>query len=292
MQISLPGTMDEGNLQPGLGMLTKLPLEIRLMIWQQFVPRTESSYGDLDRASFYPCSTPSPSSIGSLSILRASKQLHQEITEEIHRHTRDQTLTVCLSHQHHDFYLHRESGIHTMFYVTVGDTCRLRDLDCTDFSKYKSINLNIKQPMNLTWVLFRPDSEDETAFDNLKIHVHGFIQFIRAWHLRRIKRSLPSCPVINVRVNPCPEEDYRGNRWWYHLENFMKLFKPPRSIKNGPIASGVEFKSRCRQHWPTDLEDKVHDWALEYNYHGADTFWADAEERFGTFWLTNESIDP
>ncbi|KAL8941498.1 MAG: hypothetical protein Q9211_001803 [Gyalolechia sp. 1 TL-2023] len=136
--------------QPGLGTLSKLPLEIRKAIWEYFTP--EHVHTDGIRGSYPangPCCTSeytppfSPGTRFTLAILRASKDLHDEINQELYR---NRVLTVCMNDQDH-WHQNIDSRFMMTFtncWITTDEICCPGILEHLDFSRFGALRLNVR----------------------------------------------------------------------------------------------------------------------------------------------------
>ncbi|KAI4193297.1 MAG: hypothetical protein LQ346_003953 [Caloplaca aetnensis] len=205
---------DTKPYQPGLGDFNKLPLELRRKIWKHFVPREGETNGirGICQPS-RPCHTgdhgpmheppPPPTPVnrrGDLAILRASRDLHNEITTELYL---NRVLTVCFSDQDHfegcwKTYEHATPCGRSHFWTTMGGVCYWSDLDEIDFSRFSSVRLNIR---------FRSEGDAE----ELAVYLHGeidhFTKLVQRWRTRKSGNSA-ECPSlkIGITIDICPQD--------------------------------------------------------------------------------------
>lgn len=135
------------NHQPGFGTLSRLSVEIRLMIRQQRMPEAGSGDGNRGPQALRSFCTVAERQTyqmdypANLSILRASRYLYLEVMEELYR---NRVLTICFNSEIHDRWDNPLSQ--AMLYIKIGGVCRSRDFQHTDFSKFSSLKLDIRFP--------------------------------------------------------------------------------------------------------------------------------------------------
>lgn len=254
--------------QPGLGNLDKLPLELRQEIWKYFVPREGEPNGirnvcqpsrPYHTGQYSPAyEPPSPPPLinrrGDLAVLRASRNLHEEITNEIYL---NRVLTICFSDQDHfegcwQAYQHSETtGCgRSHFWTTMGGVCYWTELAEVDFSRFSSMRLNIR---------FRSEGDGE----ELAVYLHGeidhFVQLTRQWQTRKsgnAARPLPSLK-IDVTVDICPKDPGLDNPSpvnEINLNDVKYLLVSLKKIPNVRVQSvEVGFEFRFGQEWLVEM---------------------------------------
>lgn len=136
--------------QPGLGTFSKLPLELRRVIWQYLLPGFGGAQGlGCHCPASEPCCTGACTPTlptrhrSDLTVLRTSKDVFYEVSYELYR---NRALTVCFSDQEHWKTFVRTEHQQTDFWLTVDGVCLEKCLGCTDFSKFGSLRITIQFP--------------------------------------------------------------------------------------------------------------------------------------------------
>lgn len=190
----------EQPLQPGLGDLSKLPLEVRRDIWQHFLPKPDDALG-LRRCCMktnpsgpvlYPWPTDLVHPCGSLAVICASKDLYNEITEELYR---KRVLTICFNEQGHRDCLHHNVRERNIFYTTIGGICDTTDLTHVDLSRFSSVKLNILFPLTIKTGTFR----------NFNSEIERFTRFVQTWQTQKSHAGLPPSLQFDILVGLRPE---------------------------------------------------------------------------------------
>ncbi|KAL8900049.1 MAG: hypothetical protein Q9207_005878 [Kuettlingeria erythrocarpa] len=201
--------------QPGPGAFNKLPLELRRKIWKHFVPREGETNGirGLCQPS-RPCHTgahgpiheppPPPTPVnrrGDLAILRASRDLHNEITTELYL---NRVLTVCFSDQDHfdgcwEAYEHTNPCGRSHFWTTMGGICYWTDLDNIDFSRFSAVRLNVR---------FRSEGDAEELAVYLRGEIHHFTELVQRWWRRKSGGLVVGASDlrVDVTIDICPKD--------------------------------------------------------------------------------------
>ncbi|KAL8881016.1 MAG: hypothetical protein Q9192_007894 [Flavoplaca navasiana] len=199
--------------QTGLGTLGILPPEIRSEIWKELSKQSAPSpqpciYEAEDSEIIEPDerrayrrakiismihTTDQPNTLesychGSLAILRASKQLYDEIGGELYR---NRTLHICFDNNEHGLLPQRLEGRLTDYYVRLDGFCVARDLAYTDFSMFNALHLDIELPSNVC-------SRDEMA--DLGKDLEDFTAHIQVWQSRKYPTSRKRCPQIGIDI--------------------------------------------------------------------------------------------
>ncbi|KAL8926537.1 MAG: hypothetical protein Q9208_002864 [Pyrenodesmia sp. 3 TL-2023] len=252
--------------QPGLGNFNKLPLEVRREVWKHFLPRAGEPNGIRDvcqpsrpyRTSQYgPTHEPPspPAAInrrGDLAVLRASRQLYEEIAKEIYL---NRVLTICFSDQDHfegcwQAYQHSDTtGCgRSHFWTTMGGICYWSDLAEVDFSKFNSIRLNIR---------FRSEGDGEELAVYLYGEVYHFIQLIQRWQHRKSGDAGPPRLEIDVTIDICPRDPGIDNPSpvnEINLGDIEHLLVGLKKIRNVRVRSvEVGFSLRFGEEWLVEL---------------------------------------
>ena len=259
----------------GLGAFSVLPPEIRFEIWQmlfyptapKFRPRiyepdvlgdpdpTESrkqkllsKIQEIKQLNILPDHNPD-----SLTILRTSKQLHDEIVGELYR---SRTLRFCFDNNEHGILLQRLGGKPTDYYIQLGGFCVARDFANTDFSLFKSLHLDIELPSN------------ECSLDKLRdlgIHIREFSELIQAWQARKYHKTQRKCPQIGIAIRlhkgiQLYYLEWSKSPWWeISIQNISNLLRHLRNIDNvEDVTIKVHFRLRYGQEWlPQVLHEVV-----------------------------------
>ncbi|KAL8691483.1 MAG: hypothetical protein Q9218_003292 [Villophora microphyllina] len=176
----------------GLGTLNKLPPEVRLMIWEYFMPPTSPTDAELEQRKYQCCNVSSQPSIiqpYALSVLRTSKDVYQEVSHEIRRKIdRNRTLTICLGG--HDVtpsaFMDEKP---TEFHVMLGGVCSLRRLDKINLSYFDSLRIHI----------VAPGEENSKLYQDLKPRISALVRLVHSWQVPKTELSglsPPSRPSI------------------------------------------------------------------------------------------------
>ncbi|CAO1603819.1 hypothetical protein XANCAGTX0491_007398 [Xanthoria calcicola] len=260
----------------GLGTFSVLPPEIRFQIWQilfhptaptcrprVYEPRllgdtfaTESREQKIlsklqenKQLNILPDHNPD-----SLTILRTSKQLHDEIVRELYR---SRTLRFCFDNNEHGLLLQRLGGKNTDYYIQLGGFCVARDFANTDFSLFKSVHLDIELPGNECSL---------EKMNDLRTHIREFSELIQAWQARKYHETQRKCPQIYIAVRlhkGTQLYDFQWSKspfWEISLQNIYHLLRHLRSIDNvEDVTIKVHFRLRYGQEWlPQVLHEIVH----------------------------------
>ncbi|KAI4226631.1 MAG: hypothetical protein L6R40_008272 [Gallowayella cf. fulva] len=269
VSLSLPETRENRRwlpptspFQPGLGTLSKVPPEIRSQIWQELFTHSE------------------------LSILRASKQLHEEAEEDLYR---NQSLTFRLDDTWDPTALGVKSS--TTHYTKFNDVYAWRDLQNVNLSRFRSIELDIETPKN--------DRTSLERFEKLVKGVERFVQCLQAWQTWRIRSDLiPRLPAIEVTVRlHHGTKVYRsrgsGNRWWeLSALSIVLILGPLYDIQDAEDATiDIRFKTRHGQKTieqfsrlaRTLMKRRFSVWRSSYSFKALlerrDIFWACGESQ-------------
>lgn len=260
----------------GLGALSVLPPEIRFEIWQKLfhpsVPkcrpriyeprllgdifatesRTQKLLSELQKNK--QLNVLPDHNRDSLTILRTSKQLHDEIVGELYR---SRTLRFCFDNNEHGLLLQRLGGKPTDYYIQLEGLCIARDFANTDFSLFKSLHLDIELPSN--------ESSLEKMKD-LKTHISEFSELIQAWEARKYHKTQRECPQIDIAIRlheGTPlyyDEWFKLPLWEISILYIRSLMVPLRNIDNvEDVTITVHFRLRYGQEWlPQVLHEVVH----------------------------------
>ncbi|KAL8761161.1 MAG: hypothetical protein Q9184_002690 [Pyrenodesmia sp. 2 TL-2023] len=254
--------------QPGLGNLNKLPLELRQEIWKHFVPRQTEPNGIRNACQpSRPCNTgqygpaheppfppPPINGGGDLAVLRASKQLYEEITNEIYL---NRVLTICFSDQDHfegcwEWYRHSDAtGCgRSHFWTTMGGICYWSDLAEVDFSRFSSMRLNIR---------FRSEGDGE----ELAVYLHGevdhFVNLVQRWQTRKSSNAAGPLPSLkfDITIDICPKDpgmDDPSPVNEINLDDIKRLLVSLKKIRNVRVQSvEVGFALRFGQEWLVEM---------------------------------------
>ncbi|KAL8718033.1 MAG: hypothetical protein Q9225_004787 [Loekoesia sp. 1 TL-2023] len=208
-------------LQPGLGNLARLPLEIRRAIWEYFIPED----ADGTRDSNLPCG-PCCLSVKTppfhLDILRISKVLYYEITTVLFR---NQILTVCFNNENHPIPRFDSSTN----WITFDGICGERNLHNVDFSQFTSLRLVIRSTVDC-------DGDDRSEW--LEENIREFANYIRRWQTHESVHAKPRCLKMNVAIDICPAEPMDGDtREEVWLDDIIQVLVPLGAIPNCFIGS-------------------------------------------------------
>ncbi|KAL8934807.1 MAG: hypothetical protein Q9216_005723 [Gyalolechia sp. 2 TL-2023] len=232
--------------QHGLGTLSRLPMEIRLMIWQELMPEAGSGDGNRGPQALRHFCTVADKPVdqseqpGNLSILRASRPFYHEILEELYR---SRVLTVCFNPTMHHFPL-----CSTHLCTTIGGICKSMDFRYADFSKFTSLRLNIRLP-----------SEDDpfAVLPELVLDLHQLVNVILSWQEETFQGLEPSCPRIDIVIDRCshiPNDPV----WEICLEDIADILSPLAKIANVEDASiEIRFPLRFGQEWLPELKRQM-----------------------------------
>ncbi|KAI4200131.1 MAG: hypothetical protein LQ350_004170 [Teloschistes chrysophthalmus] len=127
----------------GLGALHKLPPELRQMVWQYLVLPASPTDAELNQRRHQPCNLsaqPPTAAYGTLSILRASRQICDELYPELYR---KRSLAISLNTADIRTPL---SGMPLLFEIMFSDVPSLRSLQHADLSRFEHIKLYIVLP--------------------------------------------------------------------------------------------------------------------------------------------------
>ena len=275
----------------GLGAFSVLPPEIRFEIWQMLfyptAPKCRPRIYEPDILSdLDPAESPKQKLLSklqetkqlnilpdhnpdSLTILRTSKQLHDEIVGELYR---SRTLRFCFDNNEHGLLLQRLGGKPTDYYIQLGGFCVARDFANTDFSLFKSLHLDIELPSNEC-------SRDK--LNDLQTHIREFSELIKAWQARKYHKTRRECPQIDIAIRL-----HEGTRLYYSTwDSVMPLWeisimeieillRPLGSIENSEaVTINADFSLRYGQEWlPYLLHGISHEMMRADHYLWRDTF--------------------
>ncbi|KAL8666787.1 MAG: hypothetical protein Q9168_007415 [Polycauliona sp. 1 TL-2023] len=179
---------------PGLGILSCLPPELREQIWKEHFQDTATKL-PTDKVAQHHCfdihhrSTRQSSKAKhqqtphAMAILRTSKQLNDEVLEHFYRH---RVLIICLDDEYSALPVLDHFSTH------LDGLCTLRVFSHTDFSKFRSIRLNVG--------VLRIGNPCHVQ-KNLKAHVDRFATLLGRWQ-RRKNEHYHQCPSINIDLSP------------------------------------------------------------------------------------------
>ncbi|KAL8661678.1 MAG: hypothetical protein Q9202_005370 [Teloschistes flavicans] len=183
----------------GLGALHKLPPEVRLMIWQHFIPPDSPTDAELKQRRHQPCelsAQPPTAGHGLLSILRASRQIYEEVVEELYR---KRSLTICFNTANFTAK-YRDSSTEEplLFEIMFGGTCSWRSLEHAVWSSFERIRLYIVFP--------KMSTEEWFALDQVSVRTDellSLLEDLEGLGLVLPKSSLPkdleNAPAIDGR---------------------------------------------------------------------------------------------
>ncbi|KAI4273889.1 MAG: hypothetical protein LQ337_004324 [Flavoplaca oasis] len=256
--------------QSGLGTLSVFPPEIRSEIWKELFQQSapipqpciyDTGDGDIlssgKRRAYRKARILSmihtidqPNTLesclhGNLAILRASKQLYREIGADLYR---NRTIHFCFDNNRHGLLLQRAQNKATYYYVVLGGHCVARDFAKTDFSRFKSLHLDIELPSN--------ESPSDKLYD-LKLDIGQFSRLIGAWQSRKYPKTRRHCPRIDIDIKL-----HKGIRLytfkssgspWFELSlvDIDQLLTPLREEIHGiqDATIKVHFNVRFGQEW-------------------------------------------
>ena len=255
--------------QPGLGTLGILPPEIRSEIWKELFKQSapnphpciyeteDSEIVESDERRAYrrakiiskTHTTDQPNTLesychGSLTILRASKQLYDEIGGELYR---NRTLHICFDNNEHGLLPQRLEEKLTDYYVRLDGFCLAKNLAHIDFSLFNSLHLDIELPSNVC-------SRDKMA--DLEKDLEDFSAHIQVWQSRKYPTTRKRCPPISIDIRLHKSTqlyDYEWSetpQWEVSLRTVMDLLEPLSKLDNADDATiKVHFKLRYGQEW-------------------------------------------
>ncbi|KAL8840877.1 MAG: hypothetical protein Q9170_001141 [Blastenia crenularia] len=187
--------------EAGLGDLGKLPLELRREVWKYLIPDiydenglcgSYPTFGPCCLGEFTPCI--SPTHCAGLNILRTSRYIHDEVAQAIYW---NRTLTLCINDEVH---WGKDAGWgpqQTSFWTTVNGVCKERDLSSTDFSRFRSLRLNIRFPTD--------DYDTGLYYWALDHELSQLMALITEWQNRRwVKKSHRL--ELDVALDICPSD--------------------------------------------------------------------------------------
>lgn len=179
--------------QQGLGKLSKLPPEVRSMIWQYILPdidnpkkhrSTRCRTTHTSRTAYLP--NGSTNRRGTLAILRTSRLLYTQITEILYH---NRTLTICfnqISHDHNPRHTDQQSNI----FIPICSTCKAVDARDIAFSRFAALDIRIQ------FCRYR-------LFPHLLGWVHRFAQAVRDQQQSSKHRNTPFPPKLSVTIAQC-----------------------------------------------------------------------------------------
>lgn len=221
------------HLQKNFGMLSRLPLEIRLMIWHHFIPGANTTK---ERTSLQ-CTRylgDRQSDCGSLSILRTSRLLCAEITNELYR---NRVLTICVNINDHKPSTRNidQSNI----FIQRGGICKETDPQQIDYSKFKALDIRIQIPHSYS------SGYDLRTFCQLTSglsHVAQIVQHQRSSIKQRFGR-FPRNPNVLVDQDTSRADDY----WCIHSPpEILDVLYVLRGLRTISGAEDVKIEVRVK----------------------------------------------
>ncbi|KAL8942554.1 MAG: hypothetical protein Q9216_001598 [Gyalolechia sp. 2 TL-2023] len=247
-----PASQHHPILHSNLGTLAKLPIEIRLMIWHEYLPKAISPISHHQHICNH--QPPSPNHQGTLSLLRASQALHSELTAELHRI--HHTLPICINNRApprqkiyyttdpFPFPQHARGGHKEISTTRVGNTCKATDLAQVNLRAFSRLELHIQLPTGNKqgWTsrvttlthgveIFAEEVRRQQQFQQREISASegGNTQ----WH--------PTIDVIITDSEPNPRTDPLSRFSAWEIEDVLEPLKMINSVESVKVDLRVDL---------------------------------------------------
>lgn len=219
------------DLKRGLGMLNKLPLEIRSMIWQHCLPEVNilGKSRSLQCRGMYDFETPDDRHKSCGPLLRLNSFLHQEISDQLHR-----TLTICFNPNDHP-----PLNTPVDIFIPTAGICKETHPRDLDFTKFEALDLWVQIPH----ADYRACCERCHLFEDLILSLMSFAELIQSQQVSSSEqRSSPWRPKVNVVVD---RDESRAGRsmptFLYQVLCVLSSLLPIYNIEDVNIESRIDL---------------------------------------------------